>query len=312
MTKFLKLSFLFCLSIFVLASCDKEELTSSTDESLQFFLSSDEDQTADALVMPAVADLQALSTSFSEEGRHRFHGDCFTLVFPVDIVFPDGTTSTANDGAELKQSVRDWVAAGGTIERGNRPMLVYPLDVQLADGTIETVADRTEIRTILQDCRPEVEQCVTLIYPVSFDLNGTVVSYADAASLRQGLADYKAANPDAPKPAMVFPVSVETADGEVLEVNSIEEIRRIKRACLTDRRNGFRDCFGFNYPLTLVNGASETLEVTTNAELRRALSHSNRQGNYAFQFPFEVTKADGTVLEITSSAEFRRLRQSCR
>jgi len=111
---------------------------------------------------------------------------------------------------------------------------------------------------------------------------------------------------------MVFPVSFETADGEIVEVNSIQEIRRMKLACRSDRRNELRDCFEFNYPLTLVNRASETIEVTTNAQLRRALSHSNRAGRYAFQYPFEVTKADDSVLEITSAAEFRRLRQSCR
>lgn len=310
MTKFLKLSFLFCLSIFVFAACEKEELT-ETDTSLQFFLDADEDETADALVMPVLTELEALKTSFSGESRHRFHGDCFTLVFPVDISFPDGTTATVSDAADMRQTVRDWVAAGGTIERGNRPMLVFPLDVQLSDGTIETVAERSGLRSILQDCRPEVEQCVTLIFPVSFDQNGTIVSYADAAAVRQGLAAYRAANPDGPKATLVFPLSVETADGEVIEVTSVAEIRRLQRACRTDRRNELRDCFSFNYPLTLVNRAGETIEVTNNSQLRRGLSHANRN-SYRFQYPFTVTKADGTEVEITQALALRRLRQSCR
>lgn len=311
MTKFLKLSFLFCLSILVFAACEKDELN-PTDDSLQFFLDADEDETADALLMPISSELQTLSSSFSSERGHRFHGDCFTLVFPVEVSFPDGTTATVNSGAEMKQTVRDWVAAGGTTVRGNRPMLVFPVEVQLSDGTIETVADRAGIRSILQDCRPEVEQCITLVYPVSFDQNGTTISYANAASLRQGIADYRIANPDGPRPTLIFPVNVETVDGDTLEVTSIQEIRRLKQACRADRRNELRDCFAFNYPLTVINRASETLEVTTNAALRRALSHANRSGRYGFQYPFEVTLEDGTTQEITSPIEFRALRQSCR
>lgn len=311
MTKFLKLSFLFCLSILVFAACEKDELN-PTDDSLQFFIDADEDETADALLMPVSTELQALSSSFSSELRHRFHGDCFTLVFPVEVSFPDGTTATVNSGTEMKQTVRDWVAAGGTIVRGNRPMLVYPLDVQLADGTIETITERAGIRTILQDCRPDVERCATLIFPVSFDQNGTTATYADAAAVRVGLATYRTANPDGPKATLIFPLSIEDIDGDTVEVASFGELRRLQVQCRSDLRQNLRDCFEFNYPLSLENRAGRVIEVETNAQLRRALSHANQGGRFGFQYPFDVTMEDGTVTTIDGPVALRRVRQGCR
>ena len=312
MTKLLKLSFLLTLSILFFTACEKDEQDLVTDSENEFYLNADEDEMADALVMPVAADLDAARTSFSGEEAHRFHGDCFTLVFPVDIAFPDGTTATVADPQDLRQTVRTWVANGGVIRRDNRPMLVFPLDVQLADGTIETLADRSGIRTLLAECRPEVERCATLVFPVTFDFNGTSQTLADPAAVRAAFGDYRANNPGAPRPTLVFPINIENVDGDTVSVASLAELRRIQFECRSDRRNDRRDCYTFNYPITLVNRAGRTIEVNTPGQLRRALSQANTRGQFVFQYPFDVTLESGREVTIDGPAAFRTLRQSCR
>jgi hypothetical protein len=83
---------------------------------------------------------------------HGNHGlSCFTLVFPITIEFPDGTTAEAADRMALRQLIRDWRQNNpGSQER---PKIVFPITVKMtADGSLVTVNSREELRQLKEDC----------------------------------------------------------------------------------------------------------------------------------------------------------------
>lgn len=85
---------------------------------------------------------------------HRGHrgkcGLCFDLVFPVELLFPDGTTATADDRAALKTLVREWKEANP--DAAERPTLVFPVNVVLEDGTEVSVGSLEDLQALKESC----------------------------------------------------------------------------------------------------------------------------------------------------------------
>lgn len=76
---------------------------------------------------------------------------CFTINFPLTIVFPDATSVSVADKSELKSAIRTWKAANpGNTER---PELLFPITVTLEDGTTTTVNSKEELKALKETCR---------------------------------------------------------------------------------------------------------------------------------------------------------------
>ncbi len=73
---------------------------------------------------------------------------------------------------------------------------------------------------------------------------------------------------------IVFPITVTMHNGHVVEIISYQQLRRLIEACdgASDR---VRDCFEFNFPITLVIGDHRVI-VENAAGLRRAFAHCDR------------------------------------
>jgi len=298
---------LFALFAFSLASCDKDEAM-PTDE-LDYLLDADADEVVDALVMTTDAETAEAQLNFpTREEGHRFSGDCFTLVYPITLSFPDGNTTTVDDGEALREAVREYLRADrGNRRRGNRPTFVYPISIQLNSGELVEVTSRADFIAQLRQCAPDVTPCYSLIYPVKVDLGGDIASAEDAAELRVAVAIYRKANPGAELPKLVYPVSVETRLGDTITVESRATFVRLRREC----RPAVSPCFVFDYPVALEHRSAGVIEVTTPQQLRRALSHANRRGRWKIVYPTTVIQ-DGELIEIASLAELRALRRDCR
>lgn len=85
----------------------------------------------------------------------RGHGQrglsCFDVVFPITLLFPDGTTATATDRQALHQLLRTWRQnnPGAT----TRPQITFPLTVKMTDdGSLVTLNSREELRRLKADC----------------------------------------------------------------------------------------------------------------------------------------------------------------
>ncbi|MCS7035388.1 MAG: hypothetical protein RMJ33_12210 [Saprospiraceae bacterium] len=84
---------------------------------------------------------------------HGHHGvACFEFVFPVTIVFPDGTTAQAENPRAMRQIIRTWKQNNpNTTER---PVLQFPLQVKMRrTGEIITVNNADELAALKNSCK---------------------------------------------------------------------------------------------------------------------------------------------------------------
>jgi hypothetical protein len=78
-------------------------------------------------------------------------GPCFTLNYPLSVMFADSSVVLVNSKEELQAAVIAWHEANPG--QHVRPEFVFPLSVTLADGTVVTVNSRDEIRALKEACR---------------------------------------------------------------------------------------------------------------------------------------------------------------
>jgi hypothetical protein len=78
-------------------------------------------------------------------------GPCFTINFPLSVMFPDSSVVLLNSKEELKAAVLAYHQANPG--QHVRPEFVFPITVTLADGTIVTVNSRDDIRALKEACR---------------------------------------------------------------------------------------------------------------------------------------------------------------
>ncbi|MCB0525234.1 MAG: hypothetical protein H6576_14555 [Lewinellaceae bacterium] len=90
-------------------------------------------------------------------GNHDHHGhgqhglSCFTIVFPITIEFPDGSTAEANDRMELHQLIRVWHHNNPGVDQ--RPKFVFPITVKMTDDdSLVTLNSADELRALKESC----------------------------------------------------------------------------------------------------------------------------------------------------------------
>jgi len=78
---------------------------------------------------------------------------CFSVVYPITLSFPDGSSQTFEDEASKKDAIQTYKEANG---RGaERPNTVYPLTVEYEDGTQTSVESKEAFKTLRQACSEE-------------------------------------------------------------------------------------------------------------------------------------------------------------
>lgn len=251
--------------------------------------------------------------------------DCFELVFPVTVEFPDGTTADAADKEALKDAVKAWKEANPDVE--GRPQLVMPFDITLEDGTIVTIEDEETLQAIKEDCRPDGQgghgqrKCFTPVFPVTLNFpDGTSAEAADKESFKALLMAWKEANPDATeRPSIAMPYDVEMKDGTVVTIESEEDLIALKEDCGEgyDGPHVGERCFTLNFPVTVNFPDGTTADAADKAALRQ-LRREWRQDNPdaeekpSLAFPLEVTMSeDDTVVTVNSMEELIALKESC-
>lgn len=115
-------------------------------------------QDGEVITVDADTDLRALRAAcagtFGNHGPagHGNHGlSCFEIVFPVTVLFPDGTTATATDRHALRMMTRRWHNENPGAP--GRPQITFPLTVKMTeDSTLVTVNSRDELRALKESC----------------------------------------------------------------------------------------------------------------------------------------------------------------
>lgn len=164
---------------------------------------------------------------------------CFELVFPITVMFRDGSTAEAGDYMALKQVIRTWFHENGGHPRpGDRPKLVLPIEVINDAGEIITIETPEELKALREECGPRPngphgEPCFTLNFPVTIAFaDSSQVEVNSREEFKDAVLAWKEANPDQhARPHLVFPITVTMTDGTIVEVENPLALRELKRAC---------------------------------------------------------------------------------
>lgn len=95
------------------------------------------------------AELEELKQACRDEERPEWE-PCFKVVFPVTILFPDGTTAEAANREEKRALYREWKAANP--DATERPEITFPIHVELEDETVVTINTEEELEELKESC----------------------------------------------------------------------------------------------------------------------------------------------------------------
>jgi hypothetical protein len=101
------------------------------------------------VVLKNVDELKALMAACKEERPHR--PSCFSIVFPVTIVYPGGKEESAADQKDFVTKVRAWRTANPSAT--GRPEMKFPLTVKFTDGTTKVVNSKEDLKTTARSCK---------------------------------------------------------------------------------------------------------------------------------------------------------------
>lgn len=209
-----------------------------------FFSScSDEDavaESAELLAEQTIAEIQE-ETATGKQG-------CFELIFPVSLDF-DGTVYEFMSFEELKEAIKEWAMNEPSFE--NRPMLVFPIEILTEESELITVESEEELIELIAECP-----------------KGAGHTYGGDGQCdgHHGKGDFCF--------DLVFPVSIEMPNGEILTAETRQDLKEIKR---------------------------EWKEENEDTEERPTLV-----------FPVTVVLEDETELVLNNQDELYELKESCR
>ncbi len=98
------------------------------------------------------AECQGAFGHHGPNGYSRHGVACFEFIFPITIVFPNGTTAQADSKRAMHQLIQSWRRNNPT--SAERPTLAFPLQVKLRrTGEIVTVNNADELAALKSSCR---------------------------------------------------------------------------------------------------------------------------------------------------------------
>lgn len=158
---------------------------------------------------------------------------CFKTVFPVTVVFPNGSTAGPLEPHAFREVIKLWKQ--NNPDATERPTIAFPHDIELEDGTIITVDNKEELKEYISTCREyyHKRRCFKVIFPVVIDFpDGTTADALDRKAAKELVLQWIVDHPDAEdKPSLAFPYTVEIKDGSVLMIENEEDKAKLKELC---------------------------------------------------------------------------------
>lgn len=174
-----------------------------------------------------------------EDGE--WEDDCFTIIYPIDIVFPDGMTQTFNSDEELEEAMENWYETNPySMEE---PMPVYPVAVLLTDSTVLIIENEEQGEALDTECYGahdfEEEFCFDLAYPVTVnnpDSTSTIANNEEEleAALEAIFEDTDDIEEEEAFFAIldaVIPFNIQLEDGTTQTINSLGDLELAIFSC---------------------------------------------------------------------------------
>lgn len=161
--------------------------------------------------------------------------------------------------------------------------------------------------------------CYEYTYPIVFEIeDGETVTINSREELQDFAEEWRTNNPGVRKPKVQLPVEVTLANGEVVQVETAGQLRRLRHACKRKRARGFvlNRCFDLIYPVTISFQDGGEVTYDNQEDLLEAMKiwrDENEEGTEipTIVFPQDVELKDGTVITVESKEQFRSLAGQC-
>lgn len=170
--------------------------------------------------------------------------------------------------------------------------------------------------------------CYELSFPITVTYpDGSVSEDIDSyEALKEVLKAWRAENGKTRvRPVITLPFDLITEDGEIITVETVEQLRRLRMEC---RRNFFENngpnghdgrgkfCFRLEYPISVLFPNGDTLSFDDRKAMHLALrkwrkDNPNADTRPVLVFPINVIMEDGTVVTVNSKEELKALKDGC-
>ena len=254
--------------------------------------------------------------------------DCYALVYPVTVDFPDGSSVEYADREGLNTALTEWRAANP--DATAFPQLALPYSVELMDGTLVSIEDEADIQRLRARCRGSRgnigNRCFRVVYPLTVELpDESTVEVNSREELYEVYRNWLSDNPQSrQRPRITLPYSVEFTDGTVVVIENRRELLEAAWSCYRGRRRGPNQpyfnrniCYQLVYPVTIAFPDGSTQEVADREEGREALeawweANPEVEEDPSLLFPFDIRLRNGDTVTIDDEDELTRYRRRCR
>ena len=159
------------------------------------------------------------------EGGGDDWNECFSFVYPITVVLPDGASAEVNSDDELITAVDTWYDANPSSNED--PTLSYPVNVLLTqDGSSVSINDDDQLEDLFEYCEEQDGvNCFTFNWPLSILFpDGSIVEINSLDEGEDIVDAWYDANPNVTEDVeLVFPFDVTLLDGTVQTINSEDE-----------------------------------------------------------------------------------------
>lgn len=170
--------------------------------------------------------------------------ECFSIIFPIDIAFPEGSIQTFNNEEELDQALEAWFDENW--ESDTYPMPVFPIDIQLADSTIVSIEEEGALEELEFECYGAYEDdfCFELVFPMTVNLpDGTTVLANTEEELEDILVatlgdDLEEEKEELLILTMILPFDIQLEDGTQKTITKIDDLEKIFETCFEMKDSG--------------------------------------------------------------------------
>ena len=247
---------------------------------------------------------------------------CFTFVFPVTVIWVDGSTATFETQEAFVAAIQTWKEANP----GARilPHIQLPVDVTLADGTVSTISTASQLRELQLDCGIKrmgkghrILECMKPVFPFTLVFpDSTTQVVNDVEEMRMAISDWRAANPSVPGTTHIqFPYDVRLQDSTVVTVYSKEDVDAILSDCNVEPPYG--PCIRVVFPITLNYPDGTGEEIADMQSLRDAIeawnaAHPDDTTRPEIAFPHEIILPNGSTVTVDNKEQLAQFLRSCR
>ncbi|GAB5552014.1 MAG: hypothetical protein Sapg2KO_16050 [Saprospiraceae bacterium] len=273
----------------------------------------------------SISDEEALCDLYEE--CDYFEEECFEIIYPVDLRFPDGQTQTFNSEDELEDALDAWEASADPDSKVY-PDFVYPIEVSFEDGSTETLTSLEELTKLEEECYEDYydeeyddfddEECYELVFPLSIQLPEGAVELADNEEALYNILDDWEANaaPNTEEyPDFVYPIEVILENDSTVSIENTQAFEELEDECYDDF--DFEDCFTVNFPIqvempdeTIITGSSED-ELFDQIETWYDQNEAEEE-DPEIVFPISITlDSDGSTVEVNDEDSLEDILYSC-